>query len=83
MSNNGRRREIPEQAGIRISVSEAIKQITRRKKWINAEKQLDSDYSRLSPRYSPLGAGISKRRRLYSLAENSHGVTYSFTVVVI
>lgn len=55
-SSNGRRREIPEQAGIRISVSEAIKQITRRKRWINTEKQLDSDYSRLCPHSSPLGA---------------------------
>lgn len=55
-SSNGRRREIPEQAGIRSSVSEAIKQITRRKRWINAEKQLDSDYSRLSPHSLPLGA---------------------------
>ena len=72
MSSNGRRRDISEQARMRVSVSEAIKQITRRKRWINAEKQ------RLQPSLSSLLAA-----RGISLAGNSHGVTYSFTVVVI
>ena len=56
MSSNKRRRDIPEQAEMRISVSEAIKQNTRKKRWIDAEKQQDSDYSRLSLRSSLLGA---------------------------
>ena len=65
MSSNKRRRDIPEQAEMRISVSEVIKQNTRKKRWIEAEKQQDSDYSHLSLGASRSGDGCIRWLKIH------------------